>query len=139
MTQQAPAHQDFASALTAEQIKQLRRETRRENWGRAWYKFSRNPLSIVGGATVLFVVLLAIFAPVIAPYPKHVKPFVDFDNASRPPLETNRATSARTAEPRRNTVRLFAVTEPVRKTALPIWRPTAKALTADAETRAIPV
>jgi peptide/nickel transport system permease protein len=85
MSQQATTGQDLASAMTAEQIKQLRRETRRDNWGRAWYKFSRNPLSTVGAGTVLFVVLLAIFAPFIAPYPEHVKPFVDFENASRPP------------------------------------------------------
>jgi peptide/nickel transport system permease protein len=85
MTQQVDVRQDFATTLTVGQIEQLRRETRRENWGRAWYKFSRNPLSIVGGATILFIVLLAIFAPVVAPYPEHVKPFVDFANASRPP------------------------------------------------------
>ena len=85
MAQQVDVRRDFASTLTTEQIKQLRRETRKENWGRAWYKFSRNPLSIIGGATVLLVVLVAIFASVIAPYPEHAKPFVDFDNASQPP------------------------------------------------------
>jgi peptide/nickel transport system permease protein len=72
-------------ALTIQQMEKLRRQSRRENLGRAWYKFSRNPLSIVGGATVLLVALLAIFAPFVAPYPQHAKPFTDFANASLPP------------------------------------------------------
>ncbi len=74
-----------ATQLTAEDIARLRRESRRENWGRAWYKFSRNPLSLIGAGTIIFVVCLAIFAPWIAPYPEHVKPFTDFANASQPP------------------------------------------------------
>jgi len=56
-----------------------------ENLGRNWYKFSRNPLSIVGLVTVSLVVFLAVFAPLVAPYPKHASAFVDFANASRPP------------------------------------------------------
>jgi len=56
-----------------------------ENLGRNWYKFSRNPMSIVGLVTVSLVVILAIFAPLVAPYPKHAGKFVDFANASRPP------------------------------------------------------
>ncbi|MEM8858985.1 MAG: ABC transporter permease [Chloroflexota bacterium] len=66
----------------------MRSASRRESWGRAWYKFSRNPLSLVGGITVLLVILAAIFAPFITPYPEHVKPFTDFANASRPPDAT---------------------------------------------------
>jgi peptide/nickel transport system permease protein len=75
----------LTSTLTIQQLEKLRRQSRRENLGRAWYKFSRNPLSIVGGATVLLVALLAIFAPFVAPYPQHAKPFTDFANASQPP------------------------------------------------------
>ena len=56
-----------------------------ENLGRNWYKFSRNPLSIVGLCTVLIVVFLAVFAPWVTPYPEHAGKFVDFANASRPP------------------------------------------------------
>jgi len=85
MTQQLQLRQDIASTLTTGQIEQLRRETRRENLGRAWYKFSRNPLSIIGAATVLTIILVAILAPFIAPYPEHVRPFTDFANASQPP------------------------------------------------------
>jgi len=77
---------DLPGLLTDEELKRLKRESRRENLGRAWYKFSRNPLSIVGGVTILIIVLLAIFAPYIVPYPDHAtKPFTDFANASLPP------------------------------------------------------
>jgi peptide/nickel transport system permease protein len=81
---------EFASTLTIQQIKELQRQSRRENLGRAWYKFSRNPLSIVGGGTVLIIILLAIFAPYVTPYPDHAqKPFTDFANASQPPSWEN--------------------------------------------------
>jgi peptide/nickel transport system permease protein len=58
---------------------------RKENLQRSWYKFSRNRLSIFGLSTVLLVTFLAVFAPVVAPYPEHASAFVDFANASRPP------------------------------------------------------
>ena len=77
---------DLPGAITDEELKRLQRESRRENIGRAWYKFSRNPLSIVGGVTILIILLLAIFAPYIVPYPDHAtKPYTDFANASLPP------------------------------------------------------
>jgi len=56
-----------------------------ENLGRNWYKFSHNPMSIVGLCTVLLVVFLAIFAPLVAPQPEAASKFVDFANASTPP------------------------------------------------------
>ena len=34
---------------------------------------------------VLFIVIVAIFAPYLAPYPKHAGAFVDYENASLPP------------------------------------------------------
>jgi len=52
---------------------------------RAWYKFSRNPLSVVGAATVLLILFLLAFAPYVAPYPKHAGSFVDFSEARQPP------------------------------------------------------
>ncbi|GAB4535961.1 MAG: ABC transporter permease [Anaerolineae bacterium] len=83
MTQQAT---EFSSAITLGELKQLQRVSRRENLGRAWYKFSRNPLSVVGGSAVLIIILLAVFAPFVTPYPEHAqRPFTDFANASRPP------------------------------------------------------
>ena len=72
-------------ALTAQQIKHLERESRRENLGRSWYKFSRNPMSVVGLVMIVSLVLLAIFAPWVTPYPKHAGPFTDFAHAKLPP------------------------------------------------------
>ncbi len=53
--------------------------------GRWWYKFSRNPLSVVGLCIVAFVVLCAVFAPWVAPYPEHAGPYVNYSEANRPP------------------------------------------------------
>ena len=58
-----------------------------ESLGRNWYKFSRNPMSIIGLCTVLLIVFAAIFAPWVAPYPQHAGKFVDFANASTPPCQ----------------------------------------------------
>ena len=76
---------ELSGPITREQVTDLQRKHRRENWGRSWYKFSRNSLSVIGGTTILVIVLLAIFAPWVAPYPEHAKPFTDFANASQPP------------------------------------------------------
>ncbi len=56
-----------------------------EDYKKAWYKFSRNPLSIAGLAIVILVVALAILAPYVTPYPHHAGFFVDYDNANQPP------------------------------------------------------
>jgi len=45
---------------------------RMENWSRAFYRFRQSWLSVFGLAIVLLLILLAIFAPVIIPYPEHV-------------------------------------------------------------------
>jgi len=57
------------------------------NLGRSWYKFSQNRLSVIGLVIVLVVVVSAIFAPWITPYPKEAGPFVNFVDAGlRPSL-----------------------------------------------------
>ena len=63
----------------------LTRSKLAESLGRNWYKFSRNPLSIVGLGAVSLVVFLAIFAPLVAPHPEGAGKFVDFANASLAP------------------------------------------------------
>jgi peptide/nickel transport system permease protein len=73
------------TTISTEQIKTLDRASRRENLGRSWYKFSRNPMSVVGLVMVVSLILIAIFAPFVAPYPKHAGPFTDFHNAKIPP------------------------------------------------------
>lgn len=55
------------------------------NLGKNWYKFSRNTLSTIGLVIVVGIIVSAIFAPWITPYPEHAGPFVDFDNAGQPP------------------------------------------------------
>jgi len=53
--------------------------------GRLWYKFSRNKLSVLGLIIVLLIIISAILAPYIVPYPKHYGAFVDFKHVSLPP------------------------------------------------------
>lgn len=48
-------------------------------------KLLRNQLSTVGALIVIGVILLAIFAPFVAPYPKDAGPSVHFDRALQPP------------------------------------------------------
>ena len=55
------------------------------NLKKKWYKFSRNGLSIVGLVMVVGIIISAIFAPWITPYPEHAGPFVDFVNAGQSP------------------------------------------------------
>lgn len=55
------------------------------NLGKDWYKFSRNTLSVIGLVIVVGIILSAIFAPWVTPYPEHAGPFVDFDNTGQPP------------------------------------------------------
>ena len=85
MTGQVNLSQDFSTKLTVQQAKQMERESRKQNLGRSWYKFSRNPLSVVGIVMIIILVLLAIFAPYVTPYPKHAQAFTDFAHAKSPP------------------------------------------------------
>lgn len=72
-------------ALSPEDLRRLERQARREGRGRLWYKFSRNPLSVVGLVAVIMLILLAVFAPFVTPYPRHAGPFTDFAHAKKPP------------------------------------------------------
>jgi peptide/nickel transport system permease protein len=61
---------------------------KRNRWDEAkklWYKFSLNKTSLIGLGIVLLVLILAVFQPLIAPYPDHVGSVVDFANASKAP------------------------------------------------------
>ncbi len=61
------------------------KDSRTENLKKAWYKFSRNKLSVVGLIIVMVVILAAILAPYITPYPKHAGAFTDFANVCKAP------------------------------------------------------
>lgn len=51
----------------------------------AWYRFTRNPAALIGAFMVISVVLTAIFAPLIVPYPDDVGAAVDFRNRHMAP------------------------------------------------------
>ncbi|MCR4433955.1 MAG: ABC transporter permease [Caldiserica bacterium] len=56
-----------------------------DNFKRLSHKFSRSRISLVGLFSVVIIITLAIFAPLIAPYPEHAGAFVDYAHASIPP------------------------------------------------------
>jgi peptide/nickel transport system permease protein len=60
-------------------------EQRRELWARAWKRFRSRPMSVIGLGIIVVVVLTALLAPVLAPYPEHVGKFTDFGNALQSP------------------------------------------------------
>jgi peptide/nickel transport system permease protein len=62
---------------------------RGEDIKRSIYKFSRNPLSIVGFVLVCMAVFIAIFAPFISPYPESAGNYVNFYETSKPPSLTH--------------------------------------------------
>jgi peptide/nickel transport system permease protein len=55
------------------------------NLARALRRFIRNPSAVVGALIVLSVVLAALFASSIAPFPGHAGSFVDFRSRHLPP------------------------------------------------------
>lgn len=59
--------------------------TRREMWYRSAQRFLSRPMSVAGLFLVSTVVVLALFAPEIAPYPEHAGKFTDFESARQPP------------------------------------------------------
>lgn len=60
-------------------------EQRRELWSRAWKRFISRPMSVVGLAIIVVVLVSAVLAPVVAPFPEHAGKFTDFGNALQPP------------------------------------------------------
>lgn len=62
---------------------------RKERFFRGWYRFSRNPLSVFGLALLLVIIVVAILAPFITPFPKHAGPFTNFRESSLPPSSTH--------------------------------------------------
>ncbi len=62
---------------------------KRRGLSRGWYKFSRNRLSVLGLAVLIVIVLAAILAPYITPYPEHARPYTNFGDGSLPPSATH--------------------------------------------------
>jgi len=62
---------------------------KRASLSKGWYKFSRNPLSVLGLIILFSVILAAILAPHITPYPEHAGAFTNFPESSLPPSLTH--------------------------------------------------
>jgi len=58
---------------------------RRRSLAKGWYKFSRNPLSVIGLVVLVLIGLAAGLAPHITPYPKHASAFTNFKEGGLPP------------------------------------------------------
>jgi peptide/nickel transport system permease protein len=71
--------------MTADLIRRIKSSTKLESSRRRWYRFSRNPLSIVGLVIAVASILLAVFAPYFAPYPNHAGLYTDFQKAWKSP------------------------------------------------------
>lgn len=69
----------------SEELRERVKEARIQSLKRLWYKFSRNPMSVVGLVLVIFITVCAVFAPQIAPYPRHAGAFVDYSVGASPP------------------------------------------------------
>ncbi len=58
---------------------------RRRVLAKGWYKFSRNPLSVVGLIVLVAIVLATALAPYVTPYPEQAGPYTNFKAAGQPP------------------------------------------------------
>src|SRR2546428_9127498 len=65
------------------------RVTRVREWRKTWFRFRQSNLSLLGFGIIAAVILAAVFAPQLAPYPQHAGVFVDFDHALKPPSAHN--------------------------------------------------
>lgn len=70
-------------------LEKKRRQEKVNRIRRYWYKFSTNPLSVLGTIIIVIIVFLAIFAPYIAPHPESAGNYINFTEASQPPSLAN--------------------------------------------------
>jgi len=56
---------------------------------RAWYRYSRNPLHVLGLVILMLIGLAASLAPYITPYPEHAGPYANFREAGLPPSKAH--------------------------------------------------
>ncbi len=85
MAEQVNINRGYSATYSVQEVAKLEGEARRESIGRAWYKFSHNSMSVIGISMILILVLLAVFAPYVTPYPRHASAFVDFAHAKLSP------------------------------------------------------
>lgn len=60
-------------------------DRRRDEIKKAWFRFSRNKLSIIGLIIVAVIIIAAVFAGYITPYPEHAGAFADLINGNQAP------------------------------------------------------
>ena len=65
------------------------RVTRTREWRKMWFRFRQSNLSLLGFGIIAAVILAAVFAPQLAPFPHHAGIFVDFDHALKAPSAHN--------------------------------------------------
>ncbi|MEM1612017.1 MAG: ABC transporter permease [Desulfurococcaceae archaeon] len=58
---------------------------KRERFKRAWYRFSRSKLALTGLSILLILIISAVFAEYIAPYPQHAGMYANFKERFLPP------------------------------------------------------
>jgi peptide/nickel transport system permease protein len=63
----------------------VKRNKRIERLKKSWFRFSRSKLSVVGMALVIIIVILAIFADHLTPYPAHAGLYINFADRYKPP------------------------------------------------------
>jgi peptide/nickel transport system permease protein len=56
-----------------------------ERYGRYWYKFRKNKLSLVGLGAIAAIIFIAVFAPWLSPYPASAGLYVNFSGAGQSP------------------------------------------------------
>ena len=60
-----------------------------ERYGRYWYKFRRNKLSVVGLGAIVGIVFVALFAQLLSPFPSSAGLYVNFPAAYQAPSSTH--------------------------------------------------
>lgn len=65
------------------------REVKLEDIKRAWFRFSRNKLAVVGLAMLIVVLTMALLAEYVTPYPSHAGLYINFKEKYQPPSLTH--------------------------------------------------
>lgn len=66
-------------------IKSKKNISKWNNLGRQWYKFSRNPLSVLGLITIIIIIMVTALASYLTPYSESAGNYINFREASKSP------------------------------------------------------
>ena len=59
--------------------------SQRNRLRRPWYKYSRNPLSVLGLIVIFIIIFVAVFAPYLSPHRESAGNYINFSEANQPP------------------------------------------------------